>query len=222
MRRWASNGGEIFEYVWDPRSNQAVGIRVDREVRVVLRLQTQYSTPETLLDHGEAPAVVALATPLAAAAALEGDQALVHGLALPLVVDPDAVVILIQVDRGVIAGLARVAAIRLERGDGGAPRDVRVALDLGALLPCVGSRRARRGLHKVDAVACADHATLEGLGMGGDVGAIRSRHGGRLRGGAGRAEGEHGDAADARQKRLPSRPAGQSSGFGFHELGSYA
>jgi hypothetical protein len=80
----------------------------------------------TLLDRSEAPAVVALAVPLGTAPALEADQALVHGLALPLVVDPDAVVVLVQVDRRVIAGLTRVAAVRLERGDGGARRNVRV------------------------------------------------------------------------------------------------
>ena len=49
-----------------------------------------------------------------------------HGLALPLVVDLDAVVVLVLVDRRVIAGLTRVAAVRLERGDGGARRNVRV------------------------------------------------------------------------------------------------
>ena len=90
---------------------------------------------DTLLDHGETPAVVTLAAPLGTAPALEANQALVHGLALPLVVDPDAVLVLIQVDCGVIAGLTRVAAVRLERGDRGPRRNVRVPADLGTLLP---------------------------------------------------------------------------------------
>jgi hypothetical protein len=67
----------------------------------------------TPLDYSEAPAIVALAAPLATAPALETDQALVHGLALPLVVDPDATLILVQVDRCVIAGLIRIAAVRI-------------------------------------------------------------------------------------------------------------
>ena len=97
---------------------------------------------DTLLDHGEVRAVVALAAPLGAAPALEADQALVHGLAPPLVVDPDAAVILVQVDRRVTAGLARVAAVRLEGGDGGATRDERIPAELGAFLPCGSAGRA--------------------------------------------------------------------------------
>src|SRR5919109_4093740 len=173
-----------------------------------------------LLDEREAPAVLALAAPPAAAPALEADQALVHGLALPLVVDPEAVVILVQVDRRVVAGLARVAAVRVKRGDGGAGRDVRVTVDLGAFLPCVGSRHTRRGLDEVHAVTFTDHAALEGLGPGCDVRAIPARHGARLRGGAGRSQSEDGDAADARKSRLPSRPVGGNSGCGFHAVAS--
>ena len=56
----------------------------------------------TLLDHGEPHAVVALAAPLDPAPAIEPDQALVHGLAPPLIVDPDTVVVLRQVDRRMI------------------------------------------------------------------------------------------------------------------------
>jgi hypothetical protein len=53
------------------------------------------STRRMLLDHGKTPAVVALAAPLGTASALEADQALLHGLAPPLVIDPDAVVVLV-------------------------------------------------------------------------------------------------------------------------------
>ena len=90
------------------------------------------------------------------------------GLAPPLVINPYAVVVLVQVDRRVIAGLTRVAAVRLERGDGGARRDVLVATDWGALLPCGGPGHTRR-LHEVDAVARPDHHALERLGASGDV-----------------------------------------------------
>jgi hypothetical protein len=90
---------------------------------------------QAALDHGEAPAVVTFDARLRTAPALEADQALVHGLAPPLVVDPDAVVILVQVDRHVITGLVRVAAVGLERGDGGARRNLGVPPNLGPLLP---------------------------------------------------------------------------------------
>jgi hypothetical protein len=117
-----------------------------------------------LLDHRETLAVVALAALSATPAALEADQPLVHGLAQPLVVHPDPPVVLVQVDGGMVAGLVRVRAVRLKGGDGGASRDVRVSIDLGALPPRGSLWQAGRRLDEVDAVALADHPALEGLG----------------------------------------------------------
>jgi hypothetical protein len=65
-----------------------------------------------------------------------------------------------------------------------------------------GSRHACRRFYEVDTVTCADYSALERLGASGDVGAVRPRHGGRLRRGTGGADGKEDDAAGAHQSRI--------------------